>query len=65
MIYFMEREDIYKENGLQLDFNKFNKEVLRKEITKIFEWKNFTYVKDMMTKDRINDFLNYLIDKVK
>jgi hypothetical protein len=64
MVYFMEREDIYKENEIAIDFGRLNKVKLRREIEKVFKWRSFTYVKDLMTQDKIHEFLNYLLSKL-
>jgi len=54
MIYFMEKEEIYRQNKICVDFNKFDKKTLLAELTKIYEWKQFHYIKDFGTKDKIN-----------
>ena len=50
MIYFIETSDIYLENSIVVDYSNANKNKLTAEIMKIFEWKNFTYVNDLLTK---------------
>ena len=50
MIYFIETSDIYLENSIIIDFSNANQSKLIEEIKKIFEWKKFTYVNDLMTK---------------
>ena len=64
MIYFIEKEDIYHHNQIKIDYNKIDKEKLKGEVKKIFEWKSFNYIKDMSTRDRIYEFLNYLLKKI-
>ncbi len=53
MIYFMQKEEIYKQNNIFVDFRKFEKNALIVELKKIYEWKQFHYIKDFGTKDRI------------
>lgn len=54
MIYFIETSDIYLENKIAIDYSNANRAKLIQEIKKIFEWKKFTYVNDLMTKDKIH-----------
>jgi hypothetical protein len=64
MIYFMEKEEIYHDNQIKIDYGKVDRGKLKGEVSKIFEWKNFNYIKDMSTRDRIYDFLNYLLKRI-
>ena len=50
MIYFIETSDIYLENNIIVDYSKANNDRLTAEIMKIFQWKKFTYVNDLLTK---------------
>jgi hypothetical protein len=60
----MEKEEIYHDNQIKIDYSKVDKNKLKGEVRKIFEWKNFNYIKDMPTRDRIYDFLNYLLKRI-
>jgi hypothetical protein len=50
MIYFLEKEDIYRDHHIRMDYSLIDRARLKEEIKKIFTWKNFHYIKDTSTR---------------
>lgn len=53
-MYYIEKEDIYLENGIAIDYSCYDKKQLKLAISKICEWRQFHYVKDPSSRSKIN-----------
>jgi hypothetical protein len=65
MVYFMEKEEIYRDHQIRIDYSLFNTQLLREEIMKIFGWSNFHYMREASSRERIHEFLHFLLTRVE
>jgi hypothetical protein len=54
LVYYMEEKGVYVENGIRIDYGRFDKERLGECIKGIFGWQSFNYVKGVLTRDKIH-----------
>ncbi len=54
MVYFMEKEEIYRDHHIRIDYSLFDTTLLRAQIMKIFEWKHFHYMREASSRERIH-----------
>lgn len=64
MIYFLEKEDIYRDHQIKVDYSIVDKARLTEEIGKIFSWESFHYMRDAATRGRIHEFLHFLLKRI-
>lgn len=65
MVYFMEKEEIYRDHQIRIEYTLFDKALLREEIMKIFSWKSFHYMREASSRERIYEFLHFLLTRIE